>query len=65
MFPDLPPPFLHTASNQKLDSGKAWERGYKIHISSDRAYPAPSKYHIHKHLGIGECMKATHLVLGA
>ena len=24
----LPPPFLHTASNQKLDSGKAWEQGY-------------------------------------
>ena len=21
------PPFLHTAGNQKLDGGKAWERG--------------------------------------
>ena len=30
-----------------------------------QSLPAPSKYHIHKHLGIGECMKATHLVLGA
>ena len=25
--PGLPPPFLHTASNQKLDGGKAWEPG--------------------------------------
>ena len=23
--PGLPPPFLHTASDQKLDTGKAWE----------------------------------------
>ena len=28
MIPGLPPPFLHTASDQKLDDGKAWERGY-------------------------------------
>ena len=26
----LPPPYLHTASNQKLKSVKAWEQGYKI-----------------------------------
>ena len=25
--PGLPPPFLHTASYQNLDGGKAWERG--------------------------------------
>ena len=25
MIPGLPPPFLHTASDQKLDGGKAWE----------------------------------------
>ena len=24
MLPRLPPPFLHTASDQKLDGGKAW-----------------------------------------
>ena len=24
----FPPLFLHTASDQKLDSGKIWERGY-------------------------------------
>ena len=26
------PPFLHTASDQKLDSWKAWERGYIFHV---------------------------------
>ena len=26
MIPGLPPPFLHTASDQKLDGGKAWEQ---------------------------------------
>ena len=26
----LPPPFLHTASNQKLEAGTAWERGYRV-----------------------------------
>ena len=26
--PGLLPPFLHTASDQKLEPGKAWERGY-------------------------------------
>ena len=26
-IPGLPPQFLHTASNQKLDGGKAWEWG--------------------------------------
>ena len=30
-----------------------------------QSLPSPSKYHIHKHPGIGECMKATHLILGA
>ena len=30
MQPGLPPPFLHTASDQKLDGGKAWERGYEL-----------------------------------
>lgn len=25
----FPPPFLQTVKNQKLDGGKAWERGYK------------------------------------
>jgi len=25
---DLLTPFLHTASNQKLEPGKAWERAY-------------------------------------
>ena len=25
---DEAPPFQHTASDQKLDGGKAWERGY-------------------------------------
>ena len=24
----LPPPFLHTTSDQKLEAGMAWERGY-------------------------------------
>ena len=24
---DYPPPFLHTASDQKLEAGTAWERG--------------------------------------
>ena len=33
MVPGLPPPFLHTASDQKLDGRKAWERGYLILIS--------------------------------
>ena len=28
MIPGLPPPFLHTASDQKLYGGKAWERSY-------------------------------------
>ena len=23
-------PFLHTASDQKLEAGKVWERGYEI-----------------------------------
>ena len=27
-IPGLPPPFLHTTSDQKLDSGKTWERSY-------------------------------------
>ena len=26
--PGLPPPFLHTASDQKLEVRKAWEQGY-------------------------------------
>ena len=26
-LPGLPPPFLHTASDQKLEAGTAWERG--------------------------------------
>ena len=26
----LPPPFLHTVSDQKLDSRKAWEQGYVV-----------------------------------
>ena len=30
MLPGLPPPFLHTASDQKLDGGKASERGYQL-----------------------------------
>ena len=34
MFPCLSPPFLHTASDQKLDDGKVWEWGYKIHTTS-------------------------------
>ena len=28
----FPPPFLQTASDQKLDSGKAWERAYHCTI---------------------------------
>ena len=28
--PGLLAPFLHTASGQKLDPGKAWERGYTV-----------------------------------
>ena len=28
IFHSVPTPFLHTASDQKLDGGKAWERGY-------------------------------------
>ena len=28
LFPGLPSPFLHTASNQKLKLGKTWEQGY-------------------------------------
>ena len=28
--PSLPPRHMHTASNQKLDGGKAWERGYIV-----------------------------------
>ena len=31
-LPGLPTiQFLHTASDQKLDCGKAWERGYMYH----------------------------------
>ena len=26
--PGLPPPFLHTASDQKSDGGRIWEQGY-------------------------------------
>ena len=26
--PGLPPPFLHTGSDQNLEVWKAWERGY-------------------------------------
>ena len=29
--PGLPPPFLHTASDQKLDDGKAWEVAIVYH----------------------------------
>ena len=28
--PSLPPRHMHTASTQKLDGGKAWERGYIV-----------------------------------
>ena len=28
MLPDLLPPILHTASDQKLDGEKAWEQSY-------------------------------------
>ena len=27
-LPGLSPPFVHTASDQKLEAGTAWERGY-------------------------------------
>ena len=30
----LLPPFLHTASDQKLEPGKAWERGYVLPLTS-------------------------------
>ena len=31
-IPWLSPLFLHTASNQKLDGGKAWERNYALAV---------------------------------
>lgn len=30
MLPGLPPPFVHIASNQKLDDEKAWKRGCRL-----------------------------------
>ena len=39
-IPGLPPPFLHTASDQKLDGGKAWKQGY---ISASRVEKVLSK----------------------
>ena len=31
-----PPPFLHAAGDQKLDSGKAWERDIeKVHVCTE------------------------------
>ena len=30
LSPGLPPPFLHTASDQKLEAGTAWERGCTV-----------------------------------
>ena len=34
-WPGLPPPFLHAASNQKVDSGKAWEQEYSNSTSGE------------------------------
>ena len=33
-LPGLPPPFLHTASDQKLEAGSAWEWGYECGAST-------------------------------
>ena len=33
-LPGLPPPFLHTASDQKLEAGTAWERSYECGAST-------------------------------
>ena len=34
-LPDLPPPYLHTASNQRLVVGMAWEWGYRSRPSTE------------------------------
>ena len=38
MIPGLPPLFLHTASDQKLDGGKAWNEATVSHLMDDRVY---------------------------
>ena len=41
-LPGLPPPFLHTVCDQKLEAGTAWERGYTVLVIFLLSFQLPS-----------------------
>ena len=49
-LPGLPPPFLHTVCDQKLEAGTAWERGYENTAVKRWAFASVHIANVHYHL---------------